>query len=170
MAEFIPLITPEKNSDASWYTAIGAGLVSGLIKTVEGVVSLGAELIDLGAGTDLAADVEMFFDKINIFEETAQSRAVGKLTEALVQIGIPGGAGAKLATTLASKAVRAKKAGKYVNFKAANLKKGVQKTNVELLQIFSGIMPFLGIVIFAMFLMYMFPGIALWLPELLFAQ
>ena len=48
--------------------------------------------------------------------------------------------------------------------------KGVQKTNVELLDIFRGIMPFLAIVIFAMFLMYMFPGIALWLPETLFAQ
>ncbi|MDC1032532.1 TRAP transporter large permease subunit [Candidatus Pelagibacter sp.] len=48
--------------------------------------------------------------------------------------------------------------------------KGVQKANVELMQIFAGIMPFLGIVIFAMFLMYMFPGIALWLPELLFAN
>jgi tripartite ATP-independent transporter DctM subunit len=48
--------------------------------------------------------------------------------------------------------------------------KGVQKNNVELLQIFSGIMPFLGIVIFAMFLMYMFPGIALWLPDTLFAD
>jgi TRAP-type mannitol/chloroaromatic compound transport system permease large subunit len=32
--------------------------------------------------------------------------------------------------------------------------KGVQKTNVELMEIFRGIMPFLGIVIFAMFLMY----------------
>ena len=52
MAEFIPLSTPEKNSDASWYTAIGAGLVSGVIKTVEGVVSLGAELIDLGADSN----------------------------------------------------------------------------------------------------------------------
>jgi len=29
-------------------------------------------------------------------------------------------------------------------------------------------MPFLGIVIFAMLLMYIFPGIALWLPETLF--
>mgnify|MGYP001261901227 CR=1 FL=1 len=48
--------------------------------------------------------------------------------------------------------------------------KGVQKTNVELLEIFKGIMPFLGIVIFGMFLMYMFPGIALWLPEVLFAD
>ena len=48
--------------------------------------------------------------------------------------------------------------------------KGVQKTNVELLEIFRGIMPFLSIVIFGMFLMYMFPGIALWLPDVLFAD
>ena len=48
--------------------------------------------------------------------------------------------------------------------------KGVQSKNVELLDIFRGIMPFLGIVILAMFLMYLFPGIALWLPETLFAN
>ncbi len=48
--------------------------------------------------------------------------------------------------------------------------KGVQSKNVELLVIFRGIMPFLAIVILAMFLMYMFPGIALWLPETLFAD
>ena len=38
------------------------------------------------------------------------------------------------------------------------------------MQIFTGIMPFLGIVIFAMVLMYLFPGIALWLPDTLFAK
>jgi len=48
--------------------------------------------------------------------------------------------------------------------------KGVQSKNVELMEIFAGIMPFLGIVIFAMVLMYWFPGIALWLPETLFAD
>ena len=48
--------------------------------------------------------------------------------------------------------------------------KGVQTKNVELLDIFRGIMPFLGIVIFAMVLMYLFPGIALWLPDTLFAN
>ena len=48
--------------------------------------------------------------------------------------------------------------------------KGVQSRNVELMQIFRGIMPFLGIVIFAMVLMYIFPGIALWLPDVLFAE
>jgi len=48
--------------------------------------------------------------------------------------------------------------------------KGVQTKNVELLDIFRGIMPFLAIVIFAMILMYLFPGIALWLPDTLFAN
>ena len=46
----------------------------------------------------------------------------------------------------------------------------MQSRNVELLEIFKGIMPFLGIVILAMVLMYLFPGIALWLPETLFAE
>ena len=48
--------------------------------------------------------------------------------------------------------------------------KGVQSKNVELMEIFKGIIPFLGIVIFAMVLMYIFPEIALWLPEKLFAD
>ena len=48
--------------------------------------------------------------------------------------------------------------------------KGVQSKNVELMEIFKGIIPFLGIVIFAMVLMYIYPEIALWLPEKLFAD
>ena len=48
--------------------------------------------------------------------------------------------------------------------------KGVQSKNVQLMEIFRGIMPFLGIVILAMVLMYIFPGIALWLPDTLFAE
>ena len=46
--------------------------------------------------------------------------------------------------------------------------KGVLRGQIELVQIFKGIMPYLGIVIFCMFLMYMFPSIALWLPDSLF--
>ena len=46
--------------------------------------------------------------------------------------------------------------------------KGVQKSNVELMDIFKGIMPFLAIVILAMIIMYNFPGLALWLPTALF--
>jgi len=46
--------------------------------------------------------------------------------------------------------------------------KGVLKKQIELVEIFKGIMPYLGIVILSMVLMYQFPGIALWLPDYLF--
>ena len=48
--------------------------------------------------------------------------------------------------------------------------KGVLKGQIELMQIFKGIMPYLFIVIFSMVLMYQFPGIALWLPDYLFGE
>ncbi|MBL4750919.1 MAG: TRAP transporter large permease subunit [Amylibacter sp.] len=48
--------------------------------------------------------------------------------------------------------------------------KGVLKNQIELMDIFKGIMPYLGIVIFAMVLMYQFPGIALWFPDYLFGE
>ncbi len=48
--------------------------------------------------------------------------------------------------------------------------KGVLKNDIELMDIFKGIMPYLGIVIFSMILMYQFPGIALWLPDQLFGE
>jgi len=48
--------------------------------------------------------------------------------------------------------------------------KGVAGKTVELIDIFRGIMPYLAIVIFAMVLMYNFPGIALWLPDFFFGK
>ena len=48
--------------------------------------------------------------------------------------------------------------------------KGVQKKNVELVEIFTGIMPFLLIVILSMVILYNFPGLALWLPEKFFGS
>ena len=127
MTKFVPLIPAEQNNDTSWYTSVGAGLASGLLKTVEGVVSLGAELIDLGADSNTAGDVEKFFDDINIFEDAAQDRVVGKLVETFTQIGIPGGAGFKVATKLADRAIKAKKAGNYANFKSKNVMKGMEQ-------------------------------------------
>jgi tripartite ATP-independent transporter DctM subunit len=53
---------------------------------------------------------------------------------------------------------------------AAYYLKGVAPPHIQLLNIFKGIMPYLGIVILAMVLMYNFPGIALWLPEALFGK
>lgn len=43
--------------------------------------------------------------------------------------------------------------------------KGVAPPSVELMQIFKGVMPYLGMVLIAMVILYNFPGIALWLPE-----
>ncbi len=116
MAELIPFNSAEADSKTSWYSALGAGLISGLIKVPEGIVSLGAELIDLGADTDTVASVERFFDDINPFEEIAEERTIGKLAEVFTQIGIPGTAGFKAGTKLAQKALDAKKAGTYAKF------------------------------------------------------
>ena len=123
-----PLAGPELNNDANFFLAGAAGIASGLIKVPEGVFSLAAELLDLGAGTDVAADVEKFFDQINPFEEYAQRKAVGKLTEAFTQIGIPGGVGFKLGQKIADRALKAKKAGNMVDFKNPNLQKAIKKT------------------------------------------
>ena len=127
MTKFVPLLPAEQNNDTSWYTSIGAGLASGLLKTVEGVTSLGAELIDLGADSNTAGEVEKFFDSINIFEDAAQDRVIGRLVETFTQIGIPGTAGFKVATKLADKAIKAKKAGNYANFKSKNVMKGMEQ-------------------------------------------
>jgi tripartite ATP-independent transporter DctM subunit len=46
--------------------------------------------------------------------------------------------------------------------------KGVAPKHVTINEIFSGVMPFMYIVILAMVALYLFPGIALWLPETLY--
>jgi hypothetical protein len=124
-----PLNPTEQNNEVSWYKAGAAGVVSGILKVPEGIFSLASELIDLGADTDTAADVEQFFDKLNPFEEVAEERAIGKLTEALVQIGIPGTYGFKLGQRLASGAIKAKKAGKYANVGSRNTVDGMVKAD-----------------------------------------
>ena len=46
--------------------------------------------------------------------------------------------------------------------------KGVAPKHVTINQIFSGVMPFLFLVLLAMLVLYMFPGLALWLPKVLY--
>ena len=107
----------EDNSEVSGLTSFAAGVVSGAIKIPEGAVSLTAELFDLGGGKlfgvptpnaeemskalgkefSYAAEVEQFFDKLNPFEELAEERAAGKISEALTQLVSFGTVGAKLA-------------------------------------------------------------------------
>jgi hypothetical protein len=122
MAEYIdPFESIEENQKVGLLTSGVAGIASGIIKIPKGVFSLGAELLDLGFDTSSAASVEQFFDSINPFEEVANERLSGRLTEALVQIGVPSAAGAKVATKIAETALKAKRAGVYANLTSPNL-------------------------------------------------
>ncbi len=51
---------------------------------------------------------------------------------------------------------------------AAFYLKGVSPPHVTLNQIFAGMMPFMGIQVVALALLYIFPGIGLWLPRMLY--
>jgi len=51
---------------------------------------------------------------------------------------------------------------------AAFYLKGVSPPHVRLNQIFAGMIPFMGIQIVAIVLLYQFPGIGLWLPQVLY--
>ena len=133
----------EEDNEISGLTATTAGILSAAIKIPEGFASVTAELFDLGGGKLLgipdisekdisyAVEVEKFFDKINPFEELAEQRAVGKLTEAFGQIASFGTLGAKLTVKgvekIAKKLIDAKKSNKLVNPKSLNLKKGMDK-------------------------------------------
>jgi len=48
--------------------------------------------------------------------------------------------------------------------------KGVAPPEVRLMQIFAGVMPYLLMIFLSMFLLYQYPGIALWLPETLYGR
>ncbi|MGY0196956.1 TRAP transporter large permease subunit [Leptothrix sp. BB-4] len=53
---------------------------------------------------------------------------------------------------------------------AAFYLKGVSPPHVTLNQIFAGMLPFMGIQVVAIFLLYMFPDIGLWLPQVLYGR
>ena len=66
----------------------------------------------------------------------------------------------------------------FVNLQAAFLSppvamsafylKGVAPKHVTLNQIFAGMMPFMGIQVIAIVLLYQFPAIGMWLPQVLY--
>ena len=93
--------TPEKK--AGYIVSAGAGILSGAEKAVEGVVTTGTLLADLGLGTDLTKKVEDWFDSQEIFnklEDVADDTWLGKTTEILTQLGVPGGFALKGANVL----------------------------------------------------------------------
>ena len=53
---------------------------------------------------------------------------------------------------------------------AAFYLKGVSPPHVTLNQIFAGMLPFMGIQVIAIFILYVFPQIGLWLPSVLYGN
>jgi len=115
------------NNKVGTIESVLSGVASGLIGIPKGFFSLGATLIDLGAGTRYAAEVEQFFDDLTEFDEKAEATAAGKITEALVNIGIPAVRGMKIGAQLADDAMRASRNNKYFKTTNPNLLKGIDK-------------------------------------------
>ena len=111
------------DNDVGFFESALAGVATGLWNIPKGFVSLGAEIFDLIGDTDKAKEVEEWFDEVNPFDDEAEARTVGKITQALAQIGpvaLGGGvlgirAGKSLASKLAKRAVNAKQTDKLFN-------------------------------------------------------
>jgi hypothetical protein len=131
--ELLSNTSPSSNNRVGTLESVFSGVASGLIAIPKGFFSLGATLIDLGAGTNKAAEVEAFFDDLTTFDEKAEATAAGKLVETLVNIGIPGGIAFKQGQRLAKSAVRAMQSNTYFKPSKALVEtaEGVGKLNVR---------------------------------------
>ena len=118
------------NNKVGTIESVLAGIGSGLIAIPKGFFSLGATLLDLGVDEGRAAKVEKYFDDLTTLDEKAEATTAGQITEALVNIGIPGGVGFKMGARIASDAMRASRNMKY--FKPTKAVKGVQDEALKL--------------------------------------
>ena len=128
----VVLTPPEEENQVSLMSSIGAGIATGLIKIPEGAASLYANIYDLTNDTDTALDVEKWFDnniykKLGNIEEKAEATTAGKITSALVNIGVPGGIAFRYGTKAANAAIKSAKAGKYFTLNNPTLAKAGQK-------------------------------------------
>ena len=109
------------------FQSILSGIGAGLIDIPKGAFSLGASLLDLGLGTNNAAQVEAFFDNLTTLDEKAEATTAGKITRILTNLGIPGTAAFKTASGLTKRALLAKEKGNYFKF-TKNLDDKLEKT------------------------------------------
>jgi len=112
------------------FESVLAGIASGFIQIPKGLFSLGATLLDLGVDSGKAAAVEQWFDDLTELDEKAEATAAGKITELLVNIGVPGGIGFKVAGGIAKKAMLNAKAGTYLKASNPSLKKGIDQAKL----------------------------------------
>ena len=119
--------TLDNNNKVGTLESMLSGVASGLIAIPKGFFSLGATLMDLGVNSGKAARVEQFFDDLTEFDEKAQATTAGRITEALVNIGIPATRGFKIGAQMADDAMRAGRNNKYFKLSNPNLKKGMDE-------------------------------------------
>ena len=119
---------PNNNNKVGTFESMLAGIGSGLIGIPKGLFSLGATLMDLGVNSGKAAKVEQWFDDLTNWDEKAEATAAGKLTELLINIGVPGGLAFRHGTKMANAAMQASKSGKYLDLNNPILKKGLKDT------------------------------------------
>ena len=113
----------KKKEDVGSFESALAGIATGIWNIPKGFVSLGAELYDLTGDTNKAKEVEKWFDDVNPFDDEAEAKTAGKITQAISQIaplavtGAVKGAtlGFQVSRNLAKKAIEAKRLGKNFN-------------------------------------------------------
>jgi len=120
-------VQTESNNKVGTFESMLAGIGSGLIAIPKGLFSLGASLMDLGVDSGKAAKVEAWFDDLTEWDEKAEATGAGKLTEILVNIGLPGGIAFKAASGMSKAAMLAAKNGKYVKLNNPNLVKAADE-------------------------------------------
>ena len=110
------------SEDVGFFESALAGVATGVWNIPKKMLSLGAEVYDLVGDTNTARDIEEWFDEQNPWDDEAEARTVGKITEALTAIAplavggaIGGVAAANKIRTLAQGAINAKKTGKYLS-------------------------------------------------------
>ena len=72
--------------DVGFWESGLAGIATGLINIPKGFISVGAELYDLIGDTNTAKAVDKWFDEMNPWDDEAEARAIGKITQAITQI------------------------------------------------------------------------------------
>jgi len=122
-----------EDEDVGFFESALAGVATGLWNIPKGFVSLGAELFDIVGDTDTAKGVEEWFDEVNPFDDEAEARTIGKITQAITQIAplavsgfaLGAKAGQKVSRSLAKRALASRNTqlDKLVNMDATRIAK-----------------------------------------------
>ena len=122
-----------EDEDVGFFESALAGVATGLWNIPKGFVSLGAEIFDLIGDTDKAKEVEEWFDEVNPFDDEAEARTIGKITQAITQIAplavsgfaLGAKAGQKVSRSLAKRALASRNTqlDKLVNMDATRIAK-----------------------------------------------